>query len=69
MCSLSPLSLGLLEWVGDEIGGVVKRGGVSGLSGAGLGIRGETSGVREYLQLLEAKESSECSRSLWASRK
>jgi hypothetical protein len=59
MWSLNPLSLGLLEVVDFEFGGVEYLGGVIGLSGTGLGIRGETSGVRPYFRLVLTVESTE----------
>jgi hypothetical protein len=59
MWSLNPRSLGLLEVLGVEFGGVEYLGGVIGLNGTGLGIRGETSGVRPYFRLVFAVESME----------
>jgi hypothetical protein len=57
--SLSPRSLGLRELFADVIGGVLNRGGVKGLSGAGLGIRGETSGVLPYTEDVSWVDSAE----------
>ena len=59
MWSLNPRSLGLLEVLQFEFGGVEYLGGVIGLSGTGLGIRGETSGVRPYFKHVLPIESME----------
>lgn len=50
MRSRSPLSLGVREPLIVVFGGVLTLGGVNGLSGAGLGIRGEASGVLSNIE-------------------